>query len=261
MSYTVESPNTDDDRENPDQSGPLSQWTVMILCGGRGVRMGTMTQQAPKGMVPVHGQPMLDHVLNFYRRQGARRIVVCTGYLGAVIREHFRHHPPRNLNLEFSDAGQDASMLKRIWHARNRIGGRFVVAYCDTVIDLDMPALVARHQNSGDAATLVTSSIRNPFGVVQFDARGHITAFEEKPLMHYYIGCFLAGTAFLEAIDDTLLAMPDGDGLVALFHRLIQRENLGHFNHSGLQISFNTPHEHQEAEAALARYHTLEDDK
>jgi MurNAc alpha-1-phosphate uridylyltransferase len=60
----------------------------MILCAGRGTRMGALTDARPKPMLPVAGRPLIDHALARAAEGGARRIVVNLHHLGAQIRAH-----------------------------------------------------------------------------------------------------------------------------------------------------------------------------
>ncbi|MBF0625210.1 MAG: nucleotidyltransferase family protein [Magnetococcales bacterium] len=230
-------------------------WEVVILCGGRGVRLKPLTDRVPKGMVPVNGRPMLDHVVEFYRRHGARRVHFCIGYRGEVIRDHFAQAPP-GLDCRFFDAGEEAGMLERLWEVREAVGERFVVAYCDTMIDLDLARLLAHHRRLGAGVTLVTSAIRNPFGVVGVGPEGWVERFEEKPVFTYFIGCFVMEKWAFREVAPAMLAQPDGAGLVTFFQHLIGLGRLGAFDHQGLQISFNTESEHRQAERDLQRFFT-----
>ena len=38
--------------------------SAVILAAGRGTRMGGLTAELPKPMLPVHGRPILEHVLD-----------------------------------------------------------------------------------------------------------------------------------------------------------------------------------------------------
>lgn len=236
-------------------SPPGSPVRVIVLCGGRGSRLRPITDQTPKGMAPIHGRPMLDHILDFYYRHGCNRFTLCIGYLGEVIRAHFAH-PPGAVEILFADAGEEASMLQRLWQVREQVEKQVIVAYGDTFIDLDPDQLLAHHRSSGAALTLVTTGIRNPFGVVRFAEDGLVAAFEEKPILHYFIGCFVMERRAFAHITEAMLAAPDGTGLVALLHALIPLGLLGGYRHTGLQICFNTSQEYQEAEAAMQGYYT-----
>ena len=52
---------------------------VIILCGGRGRRLGNITNKIPKPLVKVGNIPLIEHKLNYYRRQGLKDFVFCIG--------------------------------------------------------------------------------------------------------------------------------------------------------------------------------------
>jgi N-acetyl-alpha-D-muramate 1-phosphate uridylyltransferase len=58
---------------------------VCILAGGLGTRLGERVRDTPKPLLPVAGRPFVFHQLELLRRYGARRIVLCVGYLGEEI--------------------------------------------------------------------------------------------------------------------------------------------------------------------------------
>lgn len=60
----------------------------MIFAAGRGTRMGDLTAQRPKPLMPVAGRPLLDHALDLARGVDPARIVVNTHYLGDQIAAH-----------------------------------------------------------------------------------------------------------------------------------------------------------------------------
>ncbi|MBF0612190.1 MAG: nucleotidyltransferase family protein [Magnetococcales bacterium] len=232
-----------------------SDCTVVILCGGKGTRLRPLTNEQPKGMVSVGGKPMLEHILHQYQRYGYHRFVICIGYRGEVIQNYFAHLPA-GVTIQFSDAGEEASMLQRLWHARPFLSQQIIVSYCDTFIDMNPNNLLEYHNRMAVDITLVTAPIRNPFGVVDADEHGLVDRFEEKPLYDCFIGCYLLQRSTLDNLPPDLLEMSDGSGLVALFSRLAEERRLAAYSHLGIQINFNTVSEHQEAEGALSRYHT-----
>ena len=228
---------------------------VAILCGGRGIRLKPATDSIPKALVQLNGRPILDYVVDFFRAKGFTRFVFCVGYKGEKVRAHYQNPPP-GIQLSFSDAGEDASMLERIWALRDQMGERLLVSYCDTFIDLDLEGLLETHVSHRAEATIVTAKIRNPFGLVTFDDSGWALSFVEKPVLNYYIGCFALERASLASIPAELLQMPDGQGLVKYFGLLIERRRLATFEHAGMQITFNTESERQKAEKDLGQFYT-----
>lgn len=233
---------------------------VAILCGGRGTRLQPRTSEIPKALVEVNGQPIIDYIIDFYRAKQYRDFVLCVGYKADRVKAHYAEPPP-DVNITFSDAGEDASMLKRIWHLRDEIEDRLFVSYCDTYIDLDLERMLADHLDCGAEITLVSAKIRSPFGLLAFADDGWATSFEEKPLLNYYIGSFVMERSAFEYMSPDLLDRPDGQGIVALFKNMVEARKLGVFEHEGAQITFNTEYERLKAEEYLGKYYTYPEGK
>jgi len=62
---------------------------MLILAGGLGTRLRPLTERLPKCMVPANGKPFLEHQLRLLASRGVRDIVLCVGYLGERVLEHF----------------------------------------------------------------------------------------------------------------------------------------------------------------------------
>ena len=41
---------------------------LVILCGGKGSRLGVLTRKIPKPMIKILKQPFLQHLINFYKK-------------------------------------------------------------------------------------------------------------------------------------------------------------------------------------------------
>jgi len=67
--------------------------TAVILAAGKGTRMGHLTADAPKPMLPLAGKPMLEHILDRLRASGIRRVLLVIGYRGEMIRAHLEGYP------------------------------------------------------------------------------------------------------------------------------------------------------------------------
>jgi MurNAc alpha-1-phosphate uridylyltransferase len=67
---------------------PVKPTKAMVLAAGLGLRMRPLTDRMPKPLVPVAGQPLLDHVLDKLGDAGVSEAVVNVHYLGDQIIEH-----------------------------------------------------------------------------------------------------------------------------------------------------------------------------
>ena len=74
---------------------------AMVMAAGFGTRMGELTRDRPKPMLPLGGRPMIDHTLAHVREAGLTRAVVNLHYLGDQIRQHLGGH--REPEILFSE--------------------------------------------------------------------------------------------------------------------------------------------------------------
>jgi NDP-sugar pyrophosphorylase family protein len=129
--------------------------TVCILAGGRGRRLGPRVTDVPKPLLEVGGEPFLLHQLRLLARHGARRVVLCVGYLGERIRDRIGSRR-FGLRIEYSfDAPGLDGTLGAIRRARNLLGDRFLVLYGDTYLRLDYGAAAAEWRTSGCLGLMV----------------------------------------------------------------------------------------------------------
>ena len=62
---------------------------AVILCGGKGTRLGTLTINSPKPMVVVDGEPFLTTVIRNIARFGVTEVLLLAGYLGEQVSQRY----------------------------------------------------------------------------------------------------------------------------------------------------------------------------
>lgn len=233
--------------------------SCVVLCGGRGSRMGEKTKELPKPLVSVCGKPILQHILGKLDSVGFDQITLCTGYKSDKIEEHVASGQLQTeTELVINDTGNGTPMLTRIHQSRHLFSEYVVVCYGDTFIDLDIPQLIKTHVEEQRLITIVTGKIKNPFGILQLDEDTQkVSSFIEKPIYDYYIGCFVFKADLLDRVTDEMLEMPDGRGLVDLFHKMIDQQQMHFHRFKGMQVTFNTESEREVAEKELNNYYTI----
>jgi len=66
----------------------MRPFPLMLFAAGRGTRMGALTADRPKPLIPVAGRPLIDHALDLATAAGAHPVVVNLHYLGRQITGH-----------------------------------------------------------------------------------------------------------------------------------------------------------------------------
>lgn len=75
--------------------------TAMLLAAGLGSRLRPLTDNTPKPLINVGGQPMIVRTLRLLKQAGLKRVVINTHYLPKLIRDTVRAHNP-GLEIHFS---------------------------------------------------------------------------------------------------------------------------------------------------------------
>jgi NDP-sugar pyrophosphorylase family protein len=227
---------------------------VLILCGGRGRRLGKYTEQLPKPLIQVNSVPLLAHIVRKYQSMGFENFIFSVGYLGHKITEAVRK---LKIKFEISDAGVNAGILQRIHVASSLMSETTLISYGDTFADINFSEFLDFHTANKSAITLVTAAIQNPFGIIQLDQESRITSFIEKPVLNHYIGYMAFNKKAFEVIPDYLTPFPDGQGLVKAFQVLSALNELSAYRYNGLQVTINTPAEYKAAQKTLGEYLTI----
>lgn len=220
---------------------PLNPATpVGILCGGRGLRLGA--HDAPKPLVPIGGRPVLGHVIDIYAAQGARRFVLLGGHRVDEIRAWVDAEPwPSDMRIDVLDTGEDTPTGGRVLAAGDVLtdgpGGRFHLTYADGVADLDLAAVVARHEQAGATMTVTVVRPELNFGVADLDEAGMVTGFREKPIAEFSVngGFMVCERALLDYLAPS--AVLEGTP----FETLAAAGQLAGAPHSGFWACMDTP--------------------
>lgn len=182
-----------------------SETPVAILCGGRGLRLGA--HDAPKPLVPIGGRPVIGHVVDIYAAQGARRFVLLGGHRVGELRDWVGNQDwPSELTIDVLDTGEDTPTGGRVHAAADALtsgpGGHFHLTYADGVADIDLAAVVRRHEQTGAALTVTVVRPELNFGVAEIDSDGLISRFREKPIAEFAVngGFMVAGPSLIDEL-------------------------------------------------------------
>jgi mannose-1-phosphate guanylyltransferase len=162
---------------------------AFLLAAGRGVRFRPVTESIPKPLFPYLNVPLIRVHLTRLARYGIVEAGVNLHHLAEKIEGHLREGA---VDLPKLRLFPEAEILGTAGALRNAAGwlsdGDFLVVNTDTVIEPDIPALAARHRETGRAATLLVVENRNPDRYTPLQAEGdRITGFGvpvARPLLY-----------------------------------------------------------------------------
>jgi len=129
---------------------PALRLPVAILAGGLATRMKPHTDAIPKSLLDVEGRPFIFRQLDSLAERGARKVVVCIGHMGHMIRERVGDGARFGIEVRYSDEGDrllgTGGALRK---ALPLLGDRFLVQYGDSLLEVDYRAVERAFLDSG----------------------------------------------------------------------------------------------------------------
>ena len=156
---------------------------AMVLCAGYGTRLGDLTREVPKPMLPLGDRPMLEYILCHLQRHGFDEVAVNLHFLPEIIQGHFADGARWDLRLTYSYEPQllgTAGGTKKM-ESFFQGAGPFLVQYGDIVTNQDLTAMLQFHVQRKALATLLVHRREKSNSALSVDATGCIERFLERP--------------------------------------------------------------------------------
>tara|TARA_B100001093_G_C26798051_1_gene1002075 strand:- start:70 stop:777 length:708 start_codon:yes stop_codon:yes gene_type:complete len=227
---------------------------MIIVCGGRGKRMGKITNDIPKPMIKIGKKPIIEHKINYYQTQGINRFIFCLGYKSKILKNFL---VKKTVNSIYHNGGTKPGILKRIFLIKNEINKPAIISYGDTLAKINFKDLILRHKKSKCAITIVVAPIQNPFGLVEWNISGKATKFNEKPILNHFIGYAVISPIFFKKISNKIVNLRDGRGFIQAINFLIKKKQVNIYKFKDLQVTINSPAELKHAKVNYNKYFTL----
>lgn len=161
---------------------------VVIMAGGFGKRLSTMTEGKPKSLVEVSGRPILDHILERVEEQGVTEVFISTHYLADQIDAFIRNRKNRckictlHENEPLGTAGCLSLLPTSVRNGVFLING-------DVLCQASLAAMEHFHFTQGHQATVAAATYEHqiPFGVIRYDENGRMHHVDEKPVVRHLV--------------------------------------------------------------------------
>lgn len=158
---------------------------AIVLAAGIGSRLGELTKNAPKCLLPVADRPLLDYWCETLAEAGVTDVFINTHHHAAQVREFIQTKPH---GLRFVE-GYEETLLGSAGtlHSAKEFlsdGERFFIIYADNYVELDLSKLARFHiEKNSPPLVLVAYPTTEPTrcGILEIDQNGLVVSFEEKP--------------------------------------------------------------------------------
>ena len=148
-----------------------------LLVGGRGTRLGALTNDMPKPLAPVAGRPFLDWQIEEVARHGFTRIILLAGYRAEQIVARYSGQTIRGAEIQVlvePDLRGTAGCLRLF---NQHFDKHFLLLNGDTMFNINLLDLPRHRADAVVTLGLRRSAEGGRYGTVDLATNGLVTAF------------------------------------------------------------------------------------
>ena len=202
--------------EEPNKKSNL----VVVMAGGKGMRLRPLTKNIPKPMLKVGNKPILQTIVEKFRESGYKNFIICVNYKKKIIMDYFGNGKKFDAQIKYvhektrmGTAGA-LSLLKKPDEP-------FFVINADVLTNLDFEKMLNFHQSHNSKATMCVKeyNIKLPYGEVKVNNED-IVSIEEKPKHKFFVnaGIYILSPKCIDLIPNKFYDMP------SLFKKMIEKK-------------------------------------
>lgn len=186
---------------------------VLLMAGGKGSRLGKITENCPKPLLEIGGRPVLESLLLQCIYSGFRNFFISINYLGDQIQEYFGDGDRWGVSIEYLDETQPLGTAGPLGFLKNRVTAPVLVLNGDILCRVDYDKFLMFHIKNDAAVTVgVRQHISQvPFGVLDVEENQRISKIMEKPTYQSLVcaGMYIISPHLIDLIPLEPLDMPD----------------------------------------------------
>ncbi len=157
----------------------------VLLAAGKGTRLGVLTQTTPKPMLPLEGEPVMQHIIKRVAKHGCREFIIVVRYLADIIKSHFGDGSDLGIEVKYAHQPEIHGTGAALQSAEELVAGSpFIMTFGDILTSDDLYQKLIDRINQGDCkAVTALKWVEDPYkgAAVMIDETGIVNEIIEKP--------------------------------------------------------------------------------
>lgn len=174
--------------QRTDTPKPLFDNLVVIMVGGKGMRLRPLTVETPKPMLPIADKPLLEVIVRQLAGQGFHRFVFALHYRFEQIQTHFGDGSAFGVRIDYLLEEQPLGTAGALALLTEALEQPFFVTNGDLLTKADFRKILDFHREEESDFTVgaVRYDISVPYGVL-LQEDDYIKGIVEKPVYRHYV--------------------------------------------------------------------------
>ena len=168
---------------------------AVILAGGLGTRLLPLTKKTPKPMLLLGKKPILEHLIDWNKKNGVNSIVLCVSHLRKTIEDYFEDGKRFGVNIEYAISNKPLATAGQLKTAEEFIDDTFVCMYGDSIFNFSLRNMIKQHKTKKAFVTMGLNEYKTnlEYGVIDTSKTGKVLSWEEKPEIkaNVNMGCYV----------------------------------------------------------------------
>ena len=179
---------------------------VIIMAGGKGLRLKPFTEVLPKPLVPIGNKTALDHIVDNFMESGFNNFIFSINYKSKLIKAYIQELKDRKkITTKFIEEKKPLGTAGCLGFIKKKIKSDFFVINCDSLVKLDFSNILQYHKIHKNFITVIVSmkNIEIPYGVFSINKKGSFEKLIEKPTNRYLVntGLYIVNPKILNLIN------------------------------------------------------------
>lgn len=222
--------------------------TVIIFCGGKGLRLRPLTFNTPKPLIKIDNISILEHLINQFLKYQINNIIIATGYKNQLFKE-FLKKKYKNKNIKIINSRINSDIIYRLNKSLKFSKENIIACYGDTLLNININKLINEYSKNSTKIIMTNYELKSAFGIVKINKNLDIVDFIEKPNLNiwYNVGYFMFNKKF-ETVTKKYKTFKNFLKYMAI------SKNIKSFKHYGQHITINTISELEEARQKIRNF-------
>ena len=158
---------------------------AVLLAGGLGTRLKSLTSSTPKCMISVKGKPVIQHNIEWIKKFGITEFLINLHHLPEVVMNYFGDGSKFDIDIIYSIEREPVGTAGGVKYFKKELKEPFLVWYADNLSNCKLNNLVRVHNEKKCLGTMALynrdDETAAKSGIVRLDENNMITGYVEKP--------------------------------------------------------------------------------
>lgn len=221
---------------------------VVIMAGGKGVRLKPYTNDVAKPMLELSKKPIIAHNIDRLISFGVKNFYISINHLKEQIKNYLdKYYADKDVNIKYIEEEKPLGTIGSVGLVESFENRDILVINADVLTNIDFEDFYLNYKDFNDDMSVSTFNVKVdiPYAVLETKDK-KIQSFIEKPTYTYYsnAGIYLLKNEYIK-----LIPKNETFDAIDLIEKLIkQGKKVSHFPIRGYWLDIGTPQNYSKAQ-------------